>query len=69
MNTPICINVNNNLVFTQDKRKSQCYLDNGEDPRGRRPFGRRDCARPVGDIMTRSTCCCSVGNSWYYIFS
>ncbi|XP_035710508.1 fibrillin-2 isoform X2 [Folsomia candida] len=50
-----------------DRRKSQCYLDTGDDfPRGRRPgqFGRRECARPIGDLMTRATCCCSVGSLW-----
>ena len=51
-----------------DRRKSQCYLDTGDDflgSRGRRPnYGRRECARPIGDLMTRATCCCSVGTAW-----
>lgn len=52
-----------------DRRKSQCYLDTQDDfisSRGRRPgqFGPRECTRPVGDLMTRATCCCSVGNAW-----
>ena len=54
-------------VFMIDKRKSQCYLDGGEElNRGRRPpfSGRRECARPVGDLMTQASCCCSVGTAW-----
>lgn len=26
--------------------------------------GRTACTKPVGDTVTKSTCCCSIGKAW-----
>lgn len=47
------------IIFMADRREGECYLD-VVGVRG----GRGVCRDPMGEPVTRSTCCCSIGKAW-----
>lgn len=48
------------LFFCQqlDKREGQCYMEIEE--RG----GHKRCHHEMGSVVSKATCCCSVGKAW-----
>lgn len=52
-------NVSDSHFIKTDRREGECYLE-AISVRGNLGI----CHEPLGDPVTRSTCCCSIGKAW-----
>ena len=49
----------NESIYGIDKRVDSCFLDVQQTP-----TGRNVCGNQLGEPVSRSTCCCSMGKAW-----